>query len=51
MHHLNWLRRNWLQQKTDRRMVLAMGKHSRLGASSRLAVLDDNVLRVIASML
>lgn len=51
MHHLNWLRLNWLQQKTNRRVVLAMGRHSRLGADSLLAELDDGILQIVASML
>lgn len=51
MRHLNWLRLNWLQQKTNRRVVLAMGRHSRLGADSLLAGLDDGILQIVASML
>ncbi len=51
MRYLNWLRLNWTQQKTDRQMLLAMGAHSRLGAESQLAVLDENVLNMIGLML
>ena len=51
MRFLNWLRLNWLQQKTDRRTVLAMGVHSRLGAGSPLALLDAGILETIAQQL
>jgi hypothetical protein len=51
MRFLNWLRLNWLQQKTDRRTVLAMGAHPRLGVDSPLALLDAGILEAIAKQL
>lgn len=51
MQYLNWLRLNWLQQKTDRRLVLAMGLHSRLGAGSPISNLEDGILQAIAKLL
>ena len=38
-------------QGRDRRWMLAMGAHSRLGAGSQLRTLDLNVLRMIARLL
>ena len=51
MEHLNRIRLDWPRQKNDRHTVLAMGTHHRLGADSPLAVLDDNVMQIIAQML
>ena len=51
MRFLNWLRLNWLRQKTDRRTVLAMGAHPRLGVDSPLALLDAGIFEVIAKQL
>ena len=51
MHYLNWVRLNWFRLKTERRMALAMGKHSRLGAGSQLAQMHDNVLQVIGLLI
>ena len=51
MQTLNWFRLNWLQQKTDRRLVLAMGLHSRLGAGSPIARLEDGIVQAIAKLL
>jgi hypothetical protein len=51
MRFLNDLRRNWFKQLADRRMALAMGAHSRLGADSQLLALDGNVLNLIGMLL
>lgn len=51
MQTLNWFRLNWLQQKTDRRLVLAMGQHPRLGAGNPIATLDDGIVQAIAKLL
>jgi hypothetical protein len=51
MLHLNRIRLDWPKQKTDRHTALAMGTHPRLGADSPLAVLDANVMQIIAQML
>jgi hypothetical protein len=49
MRYLNWLRLNLF--KEPRRMALAMGAHSRLGADSQLLALDGNVLNLIGQLL
>jgi hypothetical protein len=49
MRYLNWLRLNLF--KEPRRMALAMGAHSRLGADSQLLTLDGNVLTLIGMLL
>ena len=49
MRYLNWLRLNLF--KEPRRMALAMGAHSRLGAESQLLALDGNVLNLIGMLL
>ena len=49
MRYLDWLRLNLF--KEPRRMALAMGAHSRLGADSQLLALDGNVLNLIGMLL
>ena len=51
MCFLNFVRLNWRQMRTDRRTVLAMGVHPRLGAGSPLALLDADILETIAQQL
>jgi hypothetical protein len=49
MRYLNGLRLDLF--KEPRRMALAMGAHSRLGADSQLLALDGNVLNLIGMLL
>ena len=52
MRYLNELRLDLLDLfKEPRRMALAMGAHSRLGADSQLLALDGNVLNLIGMLL
>lgn len=52
MRYLNELRLDLLDLfKESRRMALAMGAHSRLGADSQLLALDGNVLNLIGMLL
>lgn len=51
MQILNHFRLNWRQIKEDRRLALAMGLHSRLGAGSPIALLEDCILQAIAKLL
>ena len=51
MQRLNWIRLNWRQQ-IERRLVLAMGMHSRLGEKSKIALIpEDKIVEIIGKLI